>query len=193
MPTFETAVLLKSLRTDTERTIGIVKNNFLALSADDLNWKSHPDKWSIAECLEHLNIYSRHYLTAIEAVIQANADVSKSDAAFKSGWLGNYFAESMKLQTDGSIKSKMQTPKGFNPANSALNTPEVLQNFLTFQEKTLALLTAAEHVNLGKLRIVTSVSRFVTMKLGDTFRFVIYHNTRHIVQASNVLKLLKKR
>ena len=193
MPIFETKVLLGTLKTDTERNIGLVNHNFLNLDTKTLNWKSNPEKWSIAECLEHLNIYSNFYLDAIETAIEQGKKMqSENQTQFSSGWLGNYFAESMKVRADGSLKTKMKALKDYNPANSDLDATLVLKDFLANQQKTLALLAAAETINLGKLRVPTSITRFVSMKLGDAFRFVIYHNTRHIIQASNVLKDFKK-
>jgi hypothetical protein len=190
MPTFETKALLASLKTDTERNIGLVNHNFLTLGVEALNWKSNADKWSIAECLEHLNIYSQFYLTAFETAIQKGKP-GEHPSHYDSGWLGNYFAESIKLQADGTLKSKMKTPKAYNPANSSLDAKQVLNDFLAYQQKTLQLIVAAEQVDLGKLRVPTSLASFISMKLGDAFRFVVFHNTRHIVQASKVLKDLK--
>ena len=40
----------------------------------------------------------------------------------------------------------------------------------------------------NKTRIPISINKWIKIKLGDTFRFVIYHNERHIQQAKRVLK-----
>ncbi len=190
MPTFEAKALLATLKTDTERNIGLVNHNFLNLSVEALNWKSNIDKWSIAECLEHLNIYSQFYLPAFEEAI-LKGKTNSAPSHFSSGWLGNYFAESMKLQADGSLKTKLKTPKAYNPANSSLDAKQVINDFLAHQQTTLKLIEAAAQTDLGKFRVPTSLTRFISMKLGDAFRFVVFHNTRHIVQASKVLKDLK--
>jgi len=49
------------------------------------------------ECLEHLNVYDEFYLPEIEKTI--NSAKNKSEFIFKSGILGNYFAESMIPKT----------------------------------------------------------------------------------------------
>ncbi|MEY4902729.1 MAG: hypothetical protein RLZZ292_544, partial [Bacteroidota bacterium] len=41
----------------------------------------------------------------------------------------------------------------------------------------------AQHASLGKVRVPVSITRFLKLKLGDTLRFVIYHNERHVQQA----------
>ena len=43
-------------------------------------------------------------------------------------------------------------------------------------------------IDLGKIKIPISIAPFVKIKLGDTLRFIVYHNERHIVQAQNILK-----
>jgi hypothetical protein len=48
------------------------------------------------------------------------------------------------------------------------------------------LLDKAKNVSLGKTKTGISISKLIKLKLGDTFRFVIYHNIRHIEQAKRV-------
>ena len=64
---------------------------FENLTNDQLQHK-HGDRWSILECLEHLNLYGDFYLVEIEKQIIANQGKGTS-AVFKSGLLGNYFAK----------------------------------------------------------------------------------------------------
>ena len=52
----------------------------------------------------------------------------------------------------------------------------------------LQLLSLAHDKNLNNIRIPISINKWIKIKLGDTFRFVIYHNERHIQQAKRVLK-----
>lgn len=71
-----------------------------------------------------------------------------------------------------------------NPIHSNLSTTTI---FIGQQQQLLKLLQAARMVNLNKVKTRISISRFVKIKLGNTFRFVIYHNQRHILQAKRVL------
>lgn len=58
-----------------------------------LTWREHASAWNILECLEHLNLYGDFYLPQIESKIK-NSNTT-TEAVFKSGLLGNYFAKSM--------------------------------------------------------------------------------------------------
>ncbi len=142
-----------------------------------------PGSWSAAQCLEHLNGYSRYYLPALEQAIN-KAEKNKWIALpqFRSGWLGNYFTNLMQPNPDGALKSKMKAPKGYRP-EPQLDAPAILAEFISHQEKTLALLQRAEKVNISRLRIPISISRLLKLKAGDTFRFLIAHGQRHMLQA----------
>ena len=152
---------------------------FKLLSAGQLNFKKNKDAWSILECVEHLNLYGDYYLEAIEKSMFSQKNNSNS-SIFKSGIIGNYFANLM-LVKDGKIK-KMKSPKDKNPVNSHL-TVSTIDRFLKQQEKLTSLLQEATMIDLTKTKTSISISRHIKLRLGDTFRFFIYHIERHILQA----------
>ena len=80
----------------------------------------------------------------------------------------------------------MKTPPSMNTLNARL-TPLVLADFIGQQQQFLQLLERARKVNIGKVKTGTSLSRMIRLKLGDTLRFVAYHNERHIRQAQNLI------
>ena len=46
-----------------------------------------------------------------------------------------------------------------------------------------SLLNQAREVDLTKTKVPISLTRFIKLRLGDTFRFFVYHIERHILQA----------
>lgn len=155
---------------------------FLQLSSDQLNKKSDSESWSAFECIAHLNIYGCFYLPEIENAI-AKAPLSTYNN-FKSGFLGGYFVNIIKPKEK---LHKMKTLKKFNPIGSQLNK-DVLITFKEQQFKMLELLSKSSDVNLTKAKTGVSISKLIKMRLGDTLQFVIYHNQRHLIQASIALK-----
>jgi len=147
------------------------------LPLEKLNYKSSPEKWSILECLEHLNLYGDFYVPAIEKSIQENK--LKTDDYFKSGVLGNYFVKSMKPKAK---LNKMKTFSANNPAGSNLDL-NVIERFNKQQHAFLKSLELAKAINLTQTKTPISVSKIVKFRLGDTFRFISAHNDRHILQA----------
>ncbi len=165
-----------------EQTRQII-NQAEKLKNDDLSklsWKSDETSWSILECLEHLNLYGDFYLPAIENKIKNSS--SKSEPIVKSGVLGNYFAKSMLPKAK---LNKMKTFKDKNPLNSKLDK-SVIDKFIDQQIKLLELLNQSRNVSLNKVKIETSISSLIKLKLGDTFQFFINHIIRHLKQIDRI-------
>ncbi len=62
---YNSNALLESLQADV-RYILLQANQLQHLSTEMLTKQPAADKWSVAQVLEHLNIYSRHYINEIE-------------------------------------------------------------------------------------------------------------------------------
>lgn len=155
------------------------------LSTETLTWRNANQSWNILECLEHLNLYGNFYLPEIAG--QINSSGTQPDARFKSGWLGNYFANSMWPKEQ---LNKMKTFKSMNPIHRAIGR-EVIHIFLEQQTRMLQLLQQARVISLNKVKTRISISKFIKLKLGDTLRIVIYHNERHLHQIEKILTAMK--
>lgn len=151
-------------------------------STDYLNWKQNPESWSVLECIEHLNKYGDFYIPEITNKIKTSKH--KSSEGFKSNWLGKYFSKSVSYNED---LNKMKTFKSMNPINSKLNI-KTLEKFINQQHQIIELLDKSKNVNLDKTKTAISISKLINLRLGDTFRVLIYHNERHIRQAEKTLK-----
>src|SRR5690606_17349256 len=170
--------LLDDLTALTKDLISRVET-FHDLSIEKLNWKSNPERWSALECLEHLNRYGDFYIPELKKRIEK----SKKSAAdkFKSGMLGEYLASAMLPDTTGKIK-KMNTFKSKFPDHSALNMRH-FDRFMKQQANWFELLVQPHSTNLNRVRTNITIARgIIKLKLGDTLRFVIYHNSRHLIQ-----------
>lgn len=156
---------------------------FRELSTAQLNYRQQAGSWSILECIEHLNLYGDYYLPEIQKQMLSSTP-SAGPRVFKSGWLGNYFANLMKA-VPGTMK-KMKSPKDKNPINAKL-TITTIDRFLKQQEMLKSLLLQASGCDLVKTKTAISLSRFVRLRLGDTFRFFVYHIERHVMQAQRLV------
>lgn len=177
-------VLLEELMADVRQII-LEVNKLEGLLADKLETQPETGGWSVAQILEHLNFYSRYYLKAIEEKLHRNQ--LEPAIVFKPGWLGSYFTKMMKPADDNTIKNKMKTMKNAVPPPQP-NGKAALAQFISDQHALLNLLKIAQTANLNKLRIPISITKLITLNLGDTFRFFIAHEQRHMVQLRNVLR-----
>jgi hypothetical protein len=80
----------------------------------------------------------------------------------------------------------MKTFKDKDPYGSDLDKATI-EKFNKQQEQLLDLLSKAAGVSLTRTKTAISISKLIKLKLGDTFRVVIYHNQRHLVQAQKAL------
>ena len=143
-----------------------------------------PGRWSVAQVMEHLNFYNRHYVPAIRARLEGHH--TQPATSFRPGWLGDYFTKLMQPGENGTIAKKMKAPKNAVPAAQPDGQAQ-LERFIAYQQELLVLLDNARGANLGSIRIPTSLSSLLALKLGDTFRFLIAHQQRHFVQIAAMI------
>lgn len=174
--------LLLDLQKRTREVIGQAEQ-LNTRPTKDLNQRPNKDAWSSLECIEHLNRYSRFYLPEITKQMETGPR-SKS-STFTSSWLGNYFAKSMLPRADK--PNKMKTLRSMNPVGSELDK-QVLRQFLDDQHHMLELLERGSDRDLTRIKTGISISKWIKLRLGDTFRVVIYHNQRHLIQALKAAK-----
>ena len=184
MAKFKTEDLLNELSQDVRR-IKEAAAFFTTGDKTKMVYSPDPAKWSVVQVLEHLNAYNRHYLPIIEKELSTlNHD---TNAWFTSGYWGEKFTKSMKPTNVYEIKNKMKTMKKMSFPNS-LNVDTVMNEFLEGQEKLLQLLERAKGKDLAKIHIPITLTKLIKLRLGDTFRFLVGHEQRHMIQARNMWK-----
>jgi len=172
--------LLSSLEKDVQSIIRKVQTEFVPLGEEMLNWKERPDRWSILECLEHLNKYSQFYNTELTKAIDS-AQRESGTVESKSTWLGRKFIRMM--HPDNSAKQK--TFARMNPSQGTLDGTTI-ERFLKHQEDLLKLIHKSGIVNINRNYVPVEFMKLLKMNLGDAFQFVIVHERRHIEQAGKV-------
>jgi hypothetical protein len=86
--------------------------------------------------------------------------------------------------------NKMKTFKDKNPLNAVLDKT-VINKFIDQQIKLLDLLNQSRRVSLNKVKIQTSISSLIQLRLGDTFQFFINHIIRHLKQIDRIQEAMK--
>lgn len=173
--------LIATLESEIERQLEIVVQQFQSRNNDVLLRTTETGGWSVIQNLEHLNFYFQYYNPAIRKSLE-NASVDPQAVTFNSSWLGSYFTNAMDYRKGGKVKAF----KSYIPEVD-LDTNKVIREFIDHQEELLQLLRMAANYNLTKIRLPISLTRWIKMRLGDVFQFVIMHNERHIVQAQSRL------
>ncbi|HVI43591.1 MAG TPA: DinB family protein [Chitinophaga sp.] len=181
------SALLQYLREQTVSVSDKAQARFGGVPEAILQHNPAPGAWSAIQCLEHLNTYGRHYLPALDkAITKAKQRGGRPAASFNSSWLGAYFTKLMQPQQNGTLRSKMKSPKDHLPAEKP-DAGAILSEFIQQQVTMLQLLERAREINMQKAKVPTSLSRFIKLSVGDTFSFVIAHINRHVLQAENAI------
>lgn len=174
----ESTSLLEELVAKLDKATAIAEG-FKELELAELNARKSRDSWSLLECIEHLNRYGYFYLPEIENRILAQSGGKKS-GIFKSGLLGNYLVNLIKM--DGTKIRKMKTATAMNPIQTLLDE-KTIGIFLKQQQRLRSLLEQARNIDLTRTTTKTTLSPFIKLRLGDTLRFMVHHIERHVAQA----------
>lgn len=182
-----TAELFQESEKITQSNIEFVRKQLVKLSDIQLTWKPSEAIWSINEIFAHLNEYAAFYHPAFSKKITSTR-FREPKINFISSPLGKSAWKSMQLGQLKNIKRKFNAARNFNPIfNKELIKGDDVAIFETFQIDLLKILESAKSVNIQRAKVPTSISKFVRLRLGDAFLFVIYHNQRHVQQAMNLM------
>lgn len=181
---YQSQPLLDTLQSQVREMI-LEADRLQHLPKEQLQAQPGPGRWSVAQVIEHLNFYNRHYVPAIREKLQGHG--TQSATSFRPGWLGNYFTKLMQPGENGTLAKKMKAPKNAMPAAQPDGYAQ-LKAFIDYQQQLLDLLEEARKADLGAIRVPTSLSSLIALKLGDTFRFFIAHAQRHFLQVKRVLE-----
>lgn len=157
---------------------------FVPLGLSLLNQKPDPESWSILECLEHLNRYSRYYNPALTKAISRYPG-GNHEQTISYTWLGKKSLEMVRPENG----KKSRTVKHMNPNNSQLGR-QTLEEFLDHQTELLQLLDKAKGANLKKKAIPVEFFRLLKLRIGETLEFVVLHQERHMQQALRIKQQL---
>jgi hypothetical protein len=163
----------------TRQLLTTVQTELEPLELAHLNHQPAPGAWSILECLEHLNRYSRYYNERLaKALTQPGISANAKEAEVSYSWLGGQF---IRMMAPGNTK-KAKTLDRMNPSGSRLGR-EVLTEFARHQQHLLELLAQAHSADLNRKAVPIEFFKLLKMRLGETFEFVVLHEQRHVQQA----------
>ena len=157
------------------------------LSSEQLNRRPAYDKWSAAQCLEHLNILGGYYLPSLKARLRlAQASGSTAGAQVRSGWLGRYFTTTAK-EKNGLGDNLLRRPRQFAPTGTRL-TGTVVEAFNRQLDELLRLLLLARQVDAGMVRVPNPLYPWLRLRLTDVLEALVTHIQRYVKQAEQIAK-----
>lgn len=148
------------------------------------NWRRAPGTWSIAECIDHLNMTGRKYIRALDRAIEEGRARNLVGAGpFRYGLLERWIVRFM----DAPPKLRIKAPKAFVPA-SETRLAESAAAFAALQDEFQACLARADGLHFGKVKARSPVSKRIKFSLGAAFAAISAHQRRHLWQARQLRK-----
>ena len=172
-----------SALTDQERKIAIahltetkefLQHSIKGLSTEQLNFKSGPESWSVAECVEHIAISENMIFGMCEGGMKAPADPSKRSEVKMSD------EQLYAMITDRS--GKVKTSEAFVPTGKFGSYDGSVKEFLAKRNNHIDYIKATQ----DDLR-----NHYATLPFGliDTYQVVVFmagHTKRHTMQIEEV-------
>jgi hypothetical protein len=152
------------------------------LSDPQFFWSPSAEVWSIAECLEHLNVTARNYLPMLDtAIATAKQWGVYGSGPFHYGWLGRFVVRQMEPPP----RRRMKAPATFHPGqrHTQRKRTEIEAGFRGYQVQFVDRLRQANGVDLLKAKVQFPSSKWIHFPLGVGFSLMAAHERRHLWQA----------
>jgi hypothetical protein len=152
------------------------------LNHEQFNWRPSPGRWSIAQCLDHLNLSAQRFVPAMDAALAgAEQRGLRSRGPFTYPMLERWFTRSQEPPP----KLRSRTFKTLTPAAN-LDMEDVVARFNAWQEQFEQRLRRADGIDLGRARHRSPVFPLLKWSLGTMFALTLAHQRRHLWQAREV-------
>ena len=155
----------------------------VALTNEQFNWPPPSGGWSVAQCIEHLNVTARLYLPHLdEGIAEAIRRGLYGEGPFRYNWIGRKFVQSQEPTS----RRKFKAAKAFMPPPSRLRH-ESMAAFRAYQVQFIDRLRQANGLDLARARVRSPVIKWLRLPLGSGFALMVAHERRHLLQARNVI------
>lgn len=162
----------------------------LAASTPEERWarRAARDRWSVAECVAHLNLTSRAYLPRIGAALgEARTLGVPAPRRYRRDAVGWLIARmSGPLPRVGRWRfGRVRTPAAFVPGGDLMRH-EVVGEFEALQGKLITLITAADGLPIDRVRVRSPFDARARYNLYACLTLLAPHQHRHLEQAEEV-------
>ncbi|MEQ8706338.1 MAG: DinB family protein [Phaeodactylibacter sp.] len=161
-----------------------VEGTFGNLSRDQLNWKPGPDRWSIAQCLDHLIRTNEGYLSQLAEI---SLGIKRKSLWERLPFLPAIFGKMLLKASHPEAQGKMKAPKAFEPLQSNLPA-EITGHFLAHNRALIRQYEKLPQGNLASYRLTSPASKVIVLRLEDVVQLLPAHEQRHLQQALRVMQ-----
>ncbi len=147
-----------------------------------------PNRWSVLEVIEHMNLSSGHYIRRLGKLYHDPSSKFIMSASFTPGRWGEQATQAMRPDAAGRISWRMKTLFFFEPRKAKVKGMAALDEFETMLLTTKDLLEMARERGLEGPKVTSTLGPILKFKPGDAFLFPIAHQERHMLQIRNAMQ-----
>jgi hypothetical protein len=153
------------------------------LTDAQLHWRQAPLSWSVAQCLEHLNVTARVYLPFLdEGIANAIRRGLYGPGPFGYNWIGRLAVYGLEPPP----RVRLKAPAILHPVPERPRQ-EIMAAFRAYQVQYTDRLRQANGIDLARARVRSPSPYWVPVPLGSAFALTAAHERRHLWQARQVI------
>lgn len=152
------------------------------LTPDQLTRRPAQGNWSIAECLQHLNLTAAAVQPKIAAAIEKGQRENLTGTGpFSPGPLGKL----LMWMAEPPPKFRLRAPRNIAPRAEQTGSAELMAEFMRFQDGWQKLIQDSEGLNQKKIKVESLFPGLPRLRLAAPVPWMLAHQRRHLLQAEN--------
>jgi hypothetical protein len=152
-----------------------------AVPADRWTVRNDPSRWSISECVAHLNLTSAAFVPLLRAGIEEARRTGTLTRRYRKGFLG----WALWKMTGPEARGRMRTTPSFDPTHAPA-ADAVITDFEQWQEVLVGLLAASDGLPIDRVEMTSPFNARMRYNLYAGFSTLPRHQHRHLQQAERV-------
>lgn len=141
-------------------------------------------RWSAAECIAHLNLSNRAYLSSLDTAIR---ELLEKVVPAKGPFHLNWNARLLKYWLEPPSRLRLPTSAPFQPL-PVRDTEVVFREFLALEKELEEKLDSARALALDRVKINSPFAEKMKCNCYSAFVLIAAHNRRHLWQAEQTLR-----
>ncbi len=167
---------IRAIRTRAQQLVS-------GLTSDQLTRRPEPSKWSIAECLAHLNLTA----AAVQPKIAAAIERGKKENITGTGpFLPGPMGKLLIWMAEPPPRFRMRAPKNIAPSVGHGDPAQVMAEFMKVQDAWENLIRDCDGLDQNRVKIASLFPGLPRLRLCATVPWMLAHQRRHLLQAENV-------
>ena len=155
------------------------------LTAAELNWKPRPGSWSVGQCVDHLVVTNRVYLTAMSSALEGRGAGHADDLVI--GWFGRWFIRNYADPV--TARTRARAPGKIKPSPDV--DAAVLEDFLASNAAARDFVQRCAGYDVNRIRFRNPFVPLLRFTVGTGLEILVRHQRRHLLQAEGIRALLR--